>query len=180
MSVHASKQIKQFGCIIPKINLKNNPKAKGERAEQRYGQNHHAMAAERTPATATSILESIPRMAAPPVLEGVFVDDAAGVEAGLLEAVNLLLAGGEATGVLGVFPAPAPGVLDPEGPPAEGVVGLVALKLGAGVALVGSTRAPTPHGMGSFEPGWVALAGGVVCPVGDAIVKRVTQVLTAV
>jgi len=51
---------------------------------------------------------------------------------------------------------------------------------GAATAKEGSTRFPTPQGMGSFDPGCKAFAGGVVAPVEDAIVKRVVQVLTLV
>jgi len=50
---------------------------------------------------------------------------------------------------------------------------------GGGAALEGSTRAPTPQGIGSLVWGWRALAGGVVAPVGSAIVNRVVQVLLA-
>jgi len=54
----------------------------------------------------------------------------------------------------------------------------LAAKLGAGTALDGSARAPIPHGIGSFEVGWVGLAGGVLCPDAEAIVKRVVHVLS--
>jgi len=49
-------------------------------------------------------------------------------------------------------------------------------KLGAATAVEGSTRAPVPHGMGSFESGWVALGGGTDWPLGEAMVKRVVHV----
>ena len=52
--------------------------------------------------------------------------------------------------------------------------------LGAGTALERSTRLPTPQGMGSFDPGWVGFAGGVLAPAAEAIVNRVVQVLTLV
>lgn len=49
---------------------------------------------------------------------------------------------------------------------------------GAATALLGSTRAPTPQGIGSPESGWAALAGGVVgAPVSDAMVKRPVHVM---
>lgn len=51
---------------------------------------------------------------------------------------------------------------------------------GAATALEGSTRFPTPQGMGSFDPGCVGFAGGVVAPEAEAIVNRVVQVLTLV
>jgi len=51
---------------------------------------------------------------------------------------------------------------------------------GAATALEGSTRFPVPQGMGSFDPGCWAFAGGVVAPVEAAIVKRVVQALTLV
>lgn len=47
---------------------------------------------------------------------------------------------------------------------------------GAATALLGSTRLPTPQGMAAPPLGWLALAGGVVAPVVDAMVKRVVQV----
>jgi len=50
---------------------------------------------------------------------------------------------------------------------------------GGGAALEGSARAPTPQGIGALVPGSRALAGGVVAPVGSAIVNRVVQVLLA-
>lgn len=48
---------------------------------------------------------------------------------------------------------------------------------GAATAVEGSASAPVPHGIASFVPGWVGLAGGVVAPVEEAMVKRVVQVL---
>jgi len=48
---------------------------------------------------------------------------------------------------------------------------------GGGEALEGSARAPTPQGIAWLVLGWRALAGGVVAPVGSAIVNRVVQVL---
>jgi len=53
-------------------------------------------------------------------------------------------------------------------------------KLGAATAVEGSTRAPLPQGMASFEPGWVALGGGTDWPLGEAIVKRVVHALSVV
>lgn len=50
---------------------------------------------------------------------------------------------------------------------------------GGGAALEGSARVPTPQGIGSLVWGWRVLAGGVVAPVGSAIVNRVVQVLLA-
>jgi len=55
-----------------------------------------------------------------------------------------------------------------------------AVPAGAATALEGSTRFPVPQGIGSFDPGCWAFAGGVVAPVADAIVKRVVQALTLV
>ena len=55
-----------------------------------------------------------------------------------------------------------------------------AAKAGAGTALLGSTSLPTPHGIASPDPGCFGLAGGVVAPVADAMVKRVVQVLSVV
>lgn len=57
---------------------------------------------------------------------------------------------------------------------------LPAEALGAATALEGSTRLPIPQGMGSFDPGWVGFAGGVLTPAAEAIVNRVVQVLTVV
>jgi hypothetical protein len=51
---------------------------------------------------------------------------------------------------------------------------------GGGTALLWSTRWPVPHGIGSFEPGCLGLAGGVEEPDDDAMVKRVVQVLVMV
>lgn len=48
---------------------------------------------------------------------------------------------------------------------------------GGGTAVEGSTRAPTPHGIAAFVPGWLGFGGGVVAPVGEAMVKRVVHVL---
>jgi len=67
----------------------------------------------------------------------------------------------------GVVP-PLVGVLDPPEP--EGLPPLV----GGSSARDGSSSAPTPHGIGS-PSGWVALGGGVVSPLGPAIVNRVVQ-----
>jgi len=50
---------------------------------------------------------------------------------------------------------------------------------GGGVAVEGSTSAPTPQGTGS-PLGCFALAGSSVWPSGAVIVKRVVQVLTVV
>ena len=51
---------------------------------------------------------------------------------------------------------------------------------GGATALLWSTRLPIPHGIGSFEPGCLRLAGGVEVPDDEAIVKRVVQVLLVV
>jgi len=39
------------------------------------------------------------------------------------------------------------------------------------------TRAPVPQGIAAFEPGCTADGGGVDCPLEDAMVNRVVQVL---
>lgn len=49
---------------------------------------------------------------------------------------------------------------------------------GGGTAVEGSTRAPTPHAIGAFVPGWLGFGGGVVAPVGEAMVNRVVHVLS--
>jgi len=48
---------------------------------------------------------------------------------------------------------------------------------GGATAVLGSTRAPVPQGMGSFEPGWVALVGGTEAPLEEAMVNRVVHSL---
>jgi hypothetical protein len=76
-----------------------------------------------------------------------------------------------ATGVELTLVAGATAGVDP-----EALLKPDAAKLGAGTAVEGSTRAPTPQGMGSPESGWVALGGGVVWPVEDAMENRPVHV----
>ena len=46
--------------------------------------------------------------------------------------------------------------------------------VGAGVAVLGSVRAPVPQGMAA-PPGWVEFVGGVVLPLASAMAKRVVH-----
>jgi len=48
---------------------------------------------------------------------------------------------------------------------------------GGGTAVDGSLRLPAPQGIASPVPGCVALGGGVVCPVLEAIVNRAVHCL---
>lgn len=49
---------------------------------------------------------------------------------------------------------------------------------GGGVADPGLARAPVPQGIASFDVGWMALAGGTLAPVVEAMVKRVAHCLS--
>jgi hypothetical protein len=79
-------------------------------------------------------------------------------------------------------PVPEAGEGDTEGDavePAEGTALEAWFALaGGGTAVEGSTSAPTPQGIASLLPGCVGLAGGVVSPFAEAMVKRVVQVLS--
>lgn len=79
-----------------------------------------------------------------------------------------------------LVPVDAPLVVAPVGDTvgfAGGVSPLPPALAGGGTALEASTRAPVPHGTGSLVPGWLALGGGTVWPLADAMAKRVVQVL---
>jgi len=85
---------------------------------------------------------------------------------------EVVLLGGVVVGLLlvgdGVVPASLVVALGPSEP--EGL----APPVGGSSPRDGSSSAPTPHGIGS-PSGWVALGGGVVSPLGPAIVNRVVQ-----
>jgi hypothetical protein len=63
---------------------------------------------------------------------------------------------------------------------AEDVAFDAATPAGGGVAVEGSTSAPTPQGMAAPLLGCTALAGGTLWPVAEAIVKRVVHVISEV
>jgi hypothetical protein len=109
-------------------------------------------------------------------------DDVAGLEVAVVLAVSSAVVGrvrGVEVGGTDVVISEVPDADDASEAEPGGVEGFAPAPAGGGTAVEGSTSAPTPQGIAAFVPGWLGFAGGVVAPVGDAIVKRVVHVLSA-
>jgi len=110
------------------------------------------------------VLLPLPVVELPATVATAFV--VAGGVVDTLVSVGVVVAGAGVVGTCAGVPVVVAGPVVPVVP-----------KEGAAIAVLGSTRAPTPHGIGSLEPGCVALAGGVVAPDVGAIVKRPVHVV---